>query len=197
MDNGFPWGTQKPLPSALALWLAGHDITPVYIRPRRSTDNGVVERDHGVLNQWVEPHACADFATCQQQLEWAATTQRERYRLPGELSRTQRHPELFDNPRMYDPDRDEQTWDISKVGSYLAEFTFKRKVSINGRINLFANRYSVGRRYARQDVEIVLDAHSHEWMVSDGYGRELKRVSAKELDYQSISQLRLALRRRN
>jgi len=78
MDNGTPWGTQSRLPSALGLWLVGLGIDLIYGRPRRSTDNAIVERNHGVLARWVEAEQCPDFQHCQQHLDWAVVTQRER-----------------------------------------------------------------------------------------------------------------------
>src|SRR5687768_2785006 len=82
MDNGMPWGTLSPLPSGLGLWLVGIGVTPIYGRPARSTDNALVERDHGVLAQWVELDHCLDFQDCRRRLNWAVKTQRERYRSP-------------------------------------------------------------------------------------------------------------------
>ena len=196
MDNGTPWGTQSPLPSALALWLVGIDVHPVYGRPARSTDNGIVERDHGVLAQWVELKQCQDFQDCQQRLNWAVTTQRERYRFPKGYTRAQAYPDLYSNSRTYHPCADDEEWQLNAVVLYLSRFTFSRKVEISGQVTLFANVYSVGKNYARQFVNITLDPQTLEWVFMDDYNRLVKRLSAKELTYEQISQLRLAKRRR-
>lgn len=108
MDNGMPWGTQSKLPSALGLWLVGIGVSLIYGRPARSTDNAVVERSHGVLDKWVEPHTCEDFADCEARLAWAVHTQRERYPVDKEQSRIQKHPDLYANPRGYDAQHDSQ-----------------------------------------------------------------------------------------
>lgn len=197
MDNGSPWGTQSSLPSALGLWLVGLGVRPVYGRPARSTDNAVVERDHGVLAQWVELDTCADFHDCQQRLMWAEVTQRERYRAPAGYTRAQAFPTLATNPRRYDPCQEARYWRLDAVAAYLAQRTFQRKVEINGRLTLFANSYSVGRQYARQQVEITLDPETYDWIITDEYQRCLCRHPAKEMRYDLISQLRLAKRRRN
>lgn len=196
VDNGMPWGTQSPLPSALGLWLVGLGIELIYGRPARSTDNAVVERSHGVLVNWVEPAQCVDFADCQQQLAWAVQTQRERYRLANRQTRRQTYPGLYANARPYQPEAEPQHWSLDRVRHYLARFHFQRKVECNGRITLFANQYSVGRQYARQHIEVHLDASTDEWVMCDEYGHELRRHPAKELSYEQISQLRLAKRRR-
>jgi len=196
MDNGTPWGTQSNLPSAFGLWLVGLGIEPIYGRKRRSTDNAVVERSHGVLAQWAEPEACADFAACQQHLAWAVNTQRERYCLKDGQTRLQKHPALLSQPRPYDPQQDAALWSLDRVRHYLSNFHFQRKVERNGRITLFANTYSVGRPYARQYLTIQLDPQTDEWVMRDEYGKDIRRHPAKELSYEIISQLQLAKRRR-
>ncbi len=197
MDNGMPWGTNSKLPSAMGLWLVGLGIDLIYGRPARSTDNAVVERSHGVLNGWVEPHQCADFAACEQGLAWAVHTQRERYPLADGQPRSQMYPELRQNLRHYTPSTEVAQWDMDRVCAYLSTFQFQRKVEKNGRITLFANTYSVGRAYQRQVLAIVLDSKTREWVISDDHGQEICRHEAKELTYDQIHGPQLAKRRRN
>lgn len=125
------------------LLLVGLGIGLIYGRPARSTDHAVVERSHGVLANWLEPHACADFTACQQSLNWAVHTQRERYRLGNGQTRIQKYPDLYANPRGYSPQEDSQQWSRYRLRQYLRGFSFQRKVEKNGSITLFANRYSV------------------------------------------------------
>lgn len=193
MDNGTPWGTASKLPSAMGLWLVGIGIDLIYGRPARSTDNAVVERSHGVLDQWIEAHKCDDFTVCEQQLAWAVHTQRERYRVDKGQTRIQKHPDLYANPRGYEPQQDSLLWSRYRVRHYLSGFSFQRKVEKNGRITLFANSYYLSRDYARRYVEVHFDHLTEHWVICDEFGRH----PAKELRYELISQLRLAKRRRN
>lgn len=192
MDNGAPWGTQSPLPSALGLWLVGFGIRLVYGRPRCSTDNAMVERSHGVLANWVEPSRCRDFAHCQAQLAWAAHTQRQRYPVENQRSRLQSHPSLLSNERAYDL----AAWSMQRVKTYLSTFVFRRKVETYGQVTLFANTYSVGRAHARLQVELRLDPHTDSWLVTDEHGNALRRLPAQELEESLIHQLQLAKRRK-
>lgn len=192
-----PWGTQSKLPSAMSLWLVGLGIGLIYGRPARSTDNGVVERSHGVLAQWAEPDECANFDDCQQRLTWAVHTQRERYRLADGQTRLQANPGLHTNLRSYDPQQDSLQWSFDYVRQYLSEFQFRRKVECNGRITLFANNYSAGKQYAGQYIEVQFDELTSQWVMRTEYGQEIRRHIAKELTYEQISQLKLAKRRRN
>ena len=197
MDNGSPWGTHSRLPSALGLWLVGLGIGLIYGRPRCSTDNAIVERDHGVLARWVETEQCSDFQHCQQQLDWAILTQRERYRSPNGYTRTQAFPDLFAKRRIYVTEQDHLDWSRERVALYLSGFTFHRKVEINGRVTLFANSYSLGKRYARQMIQITFDPKTYQWCFTDEQAHSIRRHPTKELFYASISQLQLAKRRRH
>lgn len=197
MDNGMPWGTQSKLPSAMGLWMVGLGIKLIYGRPARSTDNAVVERSHGVLAKWIEAHNCQDFLACEQRLAWAVHTQRERYPVDKGQSRIQKYPDLYANPRGYEPQQDSQLWSRYAVRDYLSGFSFQRKVEKNGRITLFANEYYLSRNYARRYVEVHFDELTEHWVICDEFGNELRRHPAKELSYELISQLRLAKRRRN
>jgi transposase InsO family protein len=197
VDNGTPWGTQSPLPSALALWLVGLGVKPVYGRPAQSTDNAIVERDHGVLAHWIEIEQCREFQDCQQRLNWAIQTQRERDRVPHGYTRSQAYPGLYTNPRAYNACSDRDLWHLKTVAVYLSRLNFRRKVELSGQVTLFANVYSVGKAYSRQWVTVSLDPQSLEWVFKDDYNHPLKRRPAKELTYEQISQLRLAKRRRN
>lgn len=196
MDNGSPWGTQSKLPSAMGLWLVGLGIHLIYGRPARSTDNAVVERSHGVLDNWLEAHKCVNFTACEASLAWAVHTQRERYRVAKGQTRVQKHLDLYANPRGYDPQHDSQLWSRYRVRQYLSGFSFQRKVEKNGRISLFANNYSIASKYAGRSVEVHFDDGIDYWIICDEYGKELRRHPAKELNYEQISQLRLAKRRR-
>lgn len=194
-DNGLPWGTNSAVPSALALWLVGLGIEPHFGRPRQSTDNGVVERAHGVLNAWVEPEECADFATLQSRLERFSHLQREVYPVREGRSRWELYPQLAHSQRPYQIERDETQWSLAAVWAYVARFRLQRKVEINGRLTILNVECSLGRVYQRRIFAVQLDATCGEWVVYDEYGAELKRFEAKNLTKETIVQLRLASRR--
>ncbi len=195
-DNGHPWGTNSPVPSAFALWLAGLGIRPLFGRPHQSTDNAVVERDHGVLNGWVDPIHCLDFDHFCQTLDHFATLQRERYPLQDGRPRLERYPDLAACPRPYLPSADEQLWSAQPMFEYLATFRFQRKVEVNGRFTLLNRAYSLGRAYRRRTVSIQLDAQTHEWVVYEEDGREIRRFLPKALTYSTLSRMSLTERQR-
>ena len=195
-DNGLPWGTASPVPSALALWLAGLDIQPLLGRPGRSTDNAVVERAHGVLNGWVQPAQCATFEQLGTQLARFVTLQREQYPVTEGRSRLQCYPALTTVQHPYDPVQDELLWSEQAMFDHLATWRFRRKVELNGRLTLLNREYSVGRDYKRRTLTIQLDATTHHWVVYEEDDREIRRLVPKDLDYTTLFHMTLAFRRR-
>lgn len=196
VDNGQPWGTSAGIPTALALWLVGLGIEVIYIRPCRSTDNGVVERDHGVLADWVELKRCATCQQATEHLNWGIDVQRNRYPVHHQQARTILYPSLFTNPRTYDPAAADTSWQIDRVYAYLADYVFERRVGKTGQISLFSSTYHVGAVYRSQTVYVQLDAHHAAWIIRDEQGRELKRHPTQEINRDTIESFTLSKRSR-
>ena len=124
-------------------------------------------------------------------------TQRESYRSVNGQTRVQKYPDLYANPRGYEPEHDSQLWSRYRICHYLKDFSFQGKVEKNGGITLFANNYHLSRDYAQRYVEVHFDDLTDESVICDEFGAELRRHPAKELSYELISQLQFAKRRRN
>lgn len=190
-DNGKPWGNPaSKVPTALALWLVGLNIRPVFGRPRQSTDNAVVERCHGVLDAWVEPQTCLNIEHLKQRLEAFVQLQREGYPNADE-SRLKRFPDLACNPRAYSPDQEARIWDLQPVLNYVANFIFIRTVEKNGRLTLMTHEYSLGRTFRSQRVTAQLDPVTVHWVIMNRYGERIARFPALQLNYSIIATLSL------
>lgn len=194
VDNGTPWATQSDIPSALALWLVGLGVKVLLNRPRHSTDNGIVERGHGVLANWVEAHNSPHQQDLQQRLDWARRMQCERYPAIQGQNRLQAFPKLLCNPRTYSRAHEAARWDIQRVYDFIAKFTWTRRVDKVGRVSLFSTAYTVGRTYAKQDVYIQFDRHTHQWLFKTEQGKLLKRYLSREITPERIQNLNLAKR---
>lgn len=194
VDNGDPWATRSDIPSALALWLVGLGVKVLLNRPRVSTDNGIVERDHGVLARWVEPDQAAHRRAFQKQLDWAMYMQRERYPALDGQARLQAYPDLLHNPRPYRHSQEAHLWNMHRVYDFLANFIWTRRVDKVGQVSLFSHAYSVGRAYARQDVNIHFDPSTQEWLIEDEQGQLLKRHHSQEITPERIMNFSLAKR---
>lgn len=195
-DNGKPWANpgQRHVPTALSLWLIGLGIQVVFGRPRQSTDNAVVERSHGVLTHWVEPDQRQGLADLQRGLHQFVHIQRAVYPSCQGRSRLETYPELMQSKRRYRRDQDEILWQLQRVMDYVSTLHFQRMVEKNGRITHMTQEYSVGRQYAAQHVTVFLDAQTHQWVIEDRHGEILKRFDANQLNYLTISQLKMAYR---
>jgi len=194
-DNGHPWAhPQSRVPTPLTLWLVGLGISPLFGRPRQSTDNAVVERSHGVLANWVEPQTCANEAELQARLHKFAHIQRAQYPACDGKSRLATYPQLEHNPRVYVIADDETLWDIKRVWNYVAQFRFTRLVEKIGRITVMMREYSVGRAYRAQHVTVYLQETTGEWVVEDKWGTVIKTFPATQLCYSLIANLALVYR---
>jgi hypothetical protein len=186
VDNGDPWATRSDVPSALALWLVGLGVKVVLNRPYRSTDNGIVERGHGVLSKWVEAHQAHDDRALQKQLDWAVTMQRERYPACGGKTRLQAYPDLIQSNRPYRQSDEPHLWQFERVQAFLADFVWTRRVDKVGRVSIFSSAYSVGRAYVGQEVHIHLDSNTHQWVIETEQGQCLKRYACQEITPERI-----------
>jgi hypothetical protein len=79
VDNGYPWGTPRDLPSETALWLIGLGVELIWNPPARPTCNPEVERCNGLTQQWGEPRTCADRRQAARALERVCRIRREEY----------------------------------------------------------------------------------------------------------------------
>lgn len=194
VDNGDPWATRSDIPSALALWLVGLGVKLLLNRPRVSTDNGIVERDHGVLANWVEADKAPHRQALQKHLDWAIHMQRERYPAIQGQSRVQAFPNLRRNQRHYSHPQETHRWQMQRVDDFISQFVWTRRVDKVGRISLFSTAYSVGRAYAGHDVNVHFDIPTREWVIENEQGQVLKRHLSQEITTERILNLNLAKR---
>jgi len=162
--------------------------------PRRSTDNAVVERCHAGLNAWVEPTRCTSLDHLAAELQAQALVQRSLYPACQGQPRLHAFPALLNRPRPYQALREAALWQLDPVLTYLARFTFSRKVEKNGRITLLSHELSIGRAFRAQTVTLRLDPATACWLVQDRDGVLLKSLLALPLDYPTIASLHLTFR---
>ena len=191
VDNGHPWGNGRDLPPAFALWLLGLGVQVVWNPPGRPQANGHVERFHGLQDQWGEPATCGDWETWGRKLAWVVWLQRERYPACGEQSRGAAHPELRQNPRRFEPAQEATTWQVARAYASLSGGVWRRLVNRTGQISLYNRGYQVGAQHRGETVWVRFAAETHEWLIVDRRGQELRRYVAAELAPEAIQQLRV------
>jgi hypothetical protein len=195
VDNGYPWGTPRDLPSETALWLLGLGIEPIWNPAGQPTCNPKVERCNGLTQQWGELHRCADRGEAAAVLAEVARIQREEYPAIRGRTRLGAFPQLVVPRHEYAPADEGALWDLSRVDAFLARGCWRRRVDCNGRISIYGHGRSVGRAWAHQEVVLRFEASSRRWMVSDRGGELIKQIAMSELTRERIMALAVSRRR--
>lgn len=185
VDNGQPLGDPRgrTIPP-LALWLISIGVGVIWNRPYRPTDNAQVERMQGTTARWAEVKQASSLEQLQQRLKQALALQRERYRVRrlGQRTRLEVFPQLNCPRRTYLQDGFEPL----RAYRFLAQMVLVRKVSSDGRVGLYGHNYQLGMPWARQDIQISLEADSCQWIFKDDKGRTIKSIPAKRFTSDDI-----------
>ncbi len=193
-DNEVCLGGQPsdPMPSQLTLWLIGLGVEHRFIRPNTPTDQAQVERTHRTLDGFVGlPDRRLDLEQLQERLD-IEREQHNRF-FPSRASDCAGRPPLLAHPELLRPRRpyrlecERQLFDEQRVYDYLASIRLERKVSSTGQIQLRGRSCAVGRALAGQMVVVQCDVKTHEWVVHQGDGVELKRLAINGLDVTTLT----------
>jgi hypothetical protein len=195
VDNGYPWGTPRDLPSEPALWLIGLGIEPIWNPPARPTRNPKVERSNGLTQQWGELRTCTSCRQAARRLEWVGRVQREEYPAIRGRTRIEVFPTLRAPRRVYQPARERALWDLSRVDAFLARGCWRRRADRNGKVSIYGHGRSVGRPRAGHEMVVRFDASSRCWLVSSPEGEVVKQMPAEELTRERIRALAVSRRR--
>jgi transposase InsO family protein len=178
-------------PTPFTLWMIGLGIQHLTIRPGRPTENAEVERWQRTLNDYaIAGPLPANLEQLQQTLEEA------RYALAFELPSQAAgcagrppalaHPQLTQPSRLFAPEWELAEFDLGRVDQYLARQVWQRTVGKTGQVYLADRPYSVGRRYARQEVWVCFDAQLRRFVFFDS------RPPYAELGSRAVKQLEVA-----
>jgi transposase InsO family protein len=187
---------EQVFPSVFTLWLKGLDIDHLVIRSGRATDNAEVERCHRTVNDYaIVGNEKASVPQLQQILDQAL------YELTFELpSRAEgcagqppivAHPELLQPRRPFQPEHELALFDLKLVDTYLATFTWERKVSKGGQVEVGRARYWVGRDYSRCQLLVRFDPKDRHFVFYEPSDPEepIGRQPAKNLDVTDLTGL--------
>ncbi len=185
-DNGLPFGdptVQSLTPLNLCLRALG---IAVKLNPRRSPrKNAKVERNQGTTARWADPEQCRDYLELQSQLNQAVTDQRENYhtRTCKGKTRAEQYPELFSNPRKFNP----KDFDMKRVYEHLSSGSWQRKTSSVGVANMFGAIYQVGHPHRNKELTVLFEKNKIQWMFCDTQnGSVLKSLPAKNITEKNI-----------
>ncbi len=189
---------QGSFPTRFTLWLKGLNIDHLMTRPGRPTDNAEVERCHRTVNDYViVGNEKANVEQLQQLLDQAV--HELNHELPSRAEGCAGRPPIVAHPALLQPRRPFRSehelacFDLKRVDAYLATFTWVRRVSKNGQINIGGHHqpYSVGRPYARQQVLVKFDPADRNFVFYDVADpeKEIGRRLAKNLDISDLTGL--------
>ena len=193
VDNGMPLGDpqRKSIPE-LSLWILSKNIEVIFNRPRQPTDNAKVERMQQTTKNWAIIDQAENLVDLEQRLNYAITIQREKFAVSRLQSRTRlnAYPALLTNKRFYDA----QSFDPQKAYQRLADCSFVRKVSSQGQISVYGQRYSVPKKYKATFVHIKFDPMQIEWKIFDEHNKFILHPSASNLKPENIRNLSVGQR---
>src|SRR5262249_44316469 len=115
VDNGYPWGSPRDLPTELALWLIGLGVEPSWNPPARPTCTPRVERCTGRPQEGGGLPRCADGRQGARALARVGRIQREESPAIRGRTRLEAFPALRAPRRAYRRSREESAWDLSRV----------------------------------------------------------------------------------
>jgi hypothetical protein len=181
-----------PFPSRFTLWLAGLGIEHEFARSAQ--ENGCAERFHRTWHgRVVEGRGFEDHDQLQQvsdeELDWINERLPSRGRACNGRPPLMAYPIARDPRRPYTPDQELELFSMQRVYRYLAEQHWWRRVSKVGQIGIGGHRYGVGITYARQDVKIMFNAHTAEFVVVNSQEEEIRRLEPKGLTVEKITGL--------
>jgi transposase len=180
---------KSPFPTRLHLWLLALGVTLSWGRPHQPRDQGMTERSHQLWS--------TQCLLGQEYQSWEALygyLQRRRDFLNCQLPCAtldkqpplQAFPQARHSPRPYRPEWEAQLLDLQRVFDYLAGGRWFRRVSKDGHISLGGQVFSVGRRWAGQQLEITFDATQAQFACLDEAGRLIHHLPPRQLTAEAL-----------
>jgi transposase-like protein len=183
---------RNPFPTRFVLWLAGlgieHEIA------KSAPANGCVERFHRTwFDRVIKGSSYDDLSELQtssdQALDWINEDLPSRGRNCQGRPPLQAYPKARSPRRSFTPDKELQAFSMQRVYDFLANQHWWRTISKVGQTSIGGHIYSVGLKYARQDVKFTFDAQTAEFVVKDAQDVEIKRITPKNLTVEEITGL--------
>jgi len=176
--------SKSPFPTRLHLWLLALGVDLTFGRSARPTDQAITERSHQTwANQVLVGQRFDDW-----QLLWEALRARRDFLnqcLPcaslGEVPPLVAHPAAKLPRRPYRPEWEADLLELARVFGYLAEGCWYRRMSRDGTVALGGQIYTLGRAWARAEVEITFDPTDERLVFRSADGERTARLALREV----------------
>lgn len=169
--------------------MIGLGVAVHWNNPRSPQENGVVERSQGTSNRWCEPWTCDSPEGLQERLDEMDRLYREAYPYRQRLSRATYFPGLANSGRPYDPARESESWEWSRVAEHLATYVVRRRVDSKGQVSLYGRGHYLGQIHRGKEVYVMFDPNRSEWLFTDTDGQQLRTLPAEILSPQRVMDL--------
>ena len=196
VDNGKPLGEpHRKSISEMALWMEGLGIQVIFNRPRRPTDNSKVERIQQTSAKWIELDKVDSNTELEKALKQISTRHIQTYKVRrlGNKTRIDVFPELTTNSRKYE----HTAFNPKLAYQRLEKWTFSRKTSAIGQFSIYGQVYYLGKKFAKQIVNVHFNAEKISWIVKDDKAEIIKEIKAKNFTKQNLLNLSICQRTSN
>ena len=182
---------KREIPTLAQLWWIGLGIEVQLNHFGVPQQNGTVEGLQGIGRRWSAPHLYETLEDYQVRINETALFQREQFRIRkfADKTRKELYPELWENPRKYDP----SNFDIQKVYDNLSKRVWRRTVNTGGSFRFWTLQFYIGKAFIGQDITITFDPIELQWIIRNLKGELLKLKTQMPftendiLDYAGIS----------
>lgn len=174
IDNGLPFANagNRDIPTLTQLWWMGLGIEVILNPVGSPQHNGTVEGLQGICKRWSSPKLYESIESYQQRINQTNRIQREVFRIRklGDKTRKELYPELWQNPRTYEP----KNFSLQKVYDTLADKVWSRQTTKSGTLNFWSQAIYIGKDFVYHPVTITVDPIEKLWLIRASDGRLLK-----------------------
>jgi hypothetical protein len=183
--------TQTPFPTPFHLWLLGLGISLSYTPKSKPYKQGAVEREHQTMHQ----QTCAgrSFDSWEDLFNFA---QERRHRLNQHIPcRTlkgkaplQTFPEASHSGKKYDPQQEEEIFDVARIYDYLSSEGLRwiRAVNAQRTFSLGAQSYALKAATPNTSVVITFDRVSKQFVCKTSEGVFIGQLHPKGLAFKEL-----------
>lgn len=180
----FDNGSKSPFPSRIHLWFTALGVDLTFSRRNRPTDQGAVERSHQL---WAAQVLEGQTFDSWEALYFALRERRDFLNSSLPCATLDGLPPLLAFPsahhsgRDYRPEWEKDLLDMDRVFNHLRQGHWFRLVSKDGTISLRPDVLYVGRKLARQQLEVKVHPDEQSYLCFDAGGTVVARCRPRKL----------------
>ncbi len=151
----------SPFPTTFLLWVFALGVKVRFIQAPPPREHARVEGRHALhFAQALEGRTFPSWQQVQEAMDAQRHFTNAIYPAPelGNRPRLESFPEARHSGRGYHPEHEEALLDLQRVKAYLQQGQWYRQVSGQGQCALGGHRYTLGKAWAKRQVEVRFDA---------------------------------------